>query len=1390
MKFNGRLAIHLRSAGLIVSLVFLAFTACVLGDHHLHHRHARLHHRSLDTNTTSDDPAALVKNALAALAKVNKDRTSNPNFNNLAFDKAQRAKKNTKSTATPLEYNKTVESSHLRHRDTTTATPSGNRAYSIPSELARAAAIVAETTPNKPTGNHSNVASQIRKKYGKGRRDTNTPRQALVHSNGLYDYISTGTSDEITIGNDTFQSKIQKRDTSKYWMTTVEQNGQSPFAPTGYNVWRDVRDYGAKGDGVTDDTAAINKAISDGGRCGVGCGSSTIYPATVWFPAGTYLISSPIIQYYNTEFLGDPLNVPTILAASSFVGLGVITSDVYVSDDEEWYINQNNILRSVRNFKIDIRLTDPSAYVCAIHWQVGQGTSLENIEFYMLYNSDVPSNTQQGIYMENGSGGFLADLTFVGGNFGAYFGNQQFTSSQLVFVNCNTALQVHWDWAWTMQDYVIESCTNGLTIVGGAGGPSSTGQGVGSLILADAIIANTPNGIVTSLHAENSTSLLLQNVGFFNVKTAVIDSAKNKILLAGGDEVLKSSWGFGKISDASGVGSFANGEDIPAILRPSVLLGNQSYVRANLFTRRRPQYENLAADQIVNVKNFGAKGDGSTDDTAILNYAFSYAANLSSVVYIPHGIYMIHDTLHIPVGSRIIGQAWSQIMATGDNFADAEDPRVAVMVGYSGDIGLVEIQDLLFTVSGPTAGAILVEWNVEQSVKGSAAMWDSHIRIGGAIGSKLQNKQCPKKTGKINKDCIAASLLLHLTASSTAYLENIWVWVADHDLDVSSQDQIDVYAARGILIESHVAWLYGTASEHSTLYQYQLSGAQNVLMGMIQTESPYYQPVPQAPSPFTPGMFPNDPQFNNCDGEDNCAVSWAVRIVDSSSIWILGSGIYSWFSDYSQACLDTDNCQQRAFEIEQSQDIWIYNLCTKSIMEMISPFKGTPTYAKDNVNGLLSSILAWLGGANQMAGQRELPGFSIYSSASLGSLDIPASCKTAMMDRFKCDDFLGTMMAAGYHGSLNNDTLTKSLCNTSCGQSLKEWYGTVQQNCAGYNISGAPPELFGGRMWTAYNETCSKDETSGKYCNAVIDDFTLVPNTAAMPDDELCSYCYTERLQMMQRTPYSAYDNYYQTVLEAINKRCGLNAPTTILEIPRNTPEKEDEFCASDNVYTTVKGDTCTSIGKAQSVSSAALYMGNQNLILDCDSLSAGLKFCLPLTCEKTYSIQPSDNCSDIEYAYSLNTRDVRKFNPWVSYDCDNLQVASKIYGTNICLSPQGGEHTGNGTWGGSLAPAGSDGFVYSSVAPPSNATLATGTTKNCGKWHESKNGDSCVGICGSYSITHAVLTMVNPSLRSATCSDSLQAGKTYCVGPTYSWNQTSESTSSAISASSSTGLP
>ncbi|OBT84881.1 hypothetical protein VE02_05927 [Pseudogymnoascus sp. 03VT05] len=406
----------------------------------------------------------------------------------------------------------------------------------------------------------------------------------------------------------------------------------------------------------------------------------------------------------------------TLLAASSFVGQGVITSDVYISDNVEWYLNTANFLRSVRNFKIDIRPASPWSYLCGIHWQVAQATSLENIEFYMLYESDVPGNNQQVIYMENGSGGFLADLTFVGGHFGAYFGNQQFTTSHLVFVSSVIALQVHWDWAWTMQDFVIESCGTGLLIIGGAGGPQSTGQSVGSLILVDSIIANTPKGIVTTLFADNSTSFLLQNVGFFNTVTAITDDTTGKVLLAGGNEVVVDNWGFGLVTTATngdGKTSFANGVRIPVMKRSTALLGDAyDKMAPNLFTRRRPGYLDVAAGKVMNVRTLGAKGDGVTDDTMVLNSILEGAANTSSVVFIPYGVYIVtDDTLRVPVGSRIIGQVWSQIMGTGDKFADETQPRPVVQVGKAGDVGIAEITGMMVTVKGATAGAVAIEWN-------------------------------------------------------------------------------------------------------------------------------------------------------------------------------------------------------------------------------------------------------------------------------------------------------------------------------------------------------------------------------------------------------------------------------------------------------------------------------------------------------------------------------------------------------------------------------------------------------------------------------------------------------------------------------------------------------
>jgi len=718
-------------------------------------------------------------------------------------------------------------------------------------------------------------------------------------------------------------------------------------------VFRDVqKDYGAKGDGKTDDTAAIQKAIAEGGRCdpSAGCQSTTTTPVVIYFPPGTYVVSAPIIDFYYTQIIGNPDCMPVLKASSSFSGDYVIDG----SQSHTW-ISTNIFWRQIRNFVIDMTDVPSSKAIAAFHWPTGQATSLQNIEVRM---STVSGNKHQGLYIEDGSGGFLTDMVFYGGGQGIAVGNQQFTMRNLTFHNCGTAIKQAWDWGWTYKGISINNCGVGLDISAvGDGGALS----VGSIVFIDSEINNTPVGVVTgktsSSQPPSANSLILENVRLRNVQTAVQGPGSTTLLAGTAGQTTIAAWGQGHAYGSAGAKPALNGAFTPNA-RPAGLVAGTDF-----YERSKPQYEKEPVTSFVSIRDGGAKGDGVTDDTAKINAVLASAAAAGKIVFFDFGVYRVTGTIKVPVGSRIVGETYPVIMSSGAYFANMAAPKPVVQVGTPGSAGTVEWSDMIVSSQGAQAGAILIEWNVASSAASPSGMWDVHTRVGGFAGSNLQLSQCAKTpnvqvtAANVNKNCIAAFMSMHVTASASGlYMENVWLWVADHDVEDNQLRQITIYAGRGLLVESTVGniLMIGTAVEHHVFYEYQLVNTRSVVMGQIQTETAYYQPNPVAPVPFTANPTYHDPTFSASKKESG----WGFRAVNSQDVFIYGAGLYSFFKNNDVTCSNQGNgeaCQTHAFSVENSK-VSLYNLNTVGITKMITVNGNDIAPYSDNLNGFVDTL--------------------------------------------------------------------------------------------------------------------------------------------------------------------------------------------------------------------------------------------------------------------------------------------------------------------------------------------------------------------------------------------------------------------------------------------------
>lgn len=228
------------------------------------------------------------------------------------------------------------------------------------------------------------------------------------------------------------------------------------------------------------------------------------------------------------------------------------------------------------------------------------------------------------------------------------------------------------------------------------------------------------------------------------------------------------------------------------------------------------------------------------------------------------------------------------------------------MVGQPGETGTAQIQDMRFTVADIAPGAIILQVNMASSIPGEVGLWNCHITVGGSADTNV-NQACSNAN---TADCLAAFAMLHLTRSSSCYIENMWGWTADHSLERGGHQNIAT--GRGALIEAtQGTWLTGTAFEHNTLYNYNLHHAENVYAGMQQSETAYWQGIgsPQnAPGPWTALAQYGDPDFSWCAGGDQrCRMGLAQNIDGGNNLYLYSAAFWTFFHGETSTCF---NCPQ------------------------------------------------------------------------------------------------------------------------------------------------------------------------------------------------------------------------------------------------------------------------------------------------------------------------------------------------------------------------------------------------------------------------------------------------------------------------------------------------
>ncbi len=420
--------------------------------------------------------------------------------------------------------------------------------------------------------------------------------------------------------------------------------------------WINVKDFGAKGDGATDDTAALQRAFAKLGN-----------DVTVYLPGGRYVISDTLVWEGAKRLRGVAV-----------IGHGRDTVIEWKGAEGGVMIRDGGLtLSRFVGFELE---GNKRAATGISHFNNGHfETNIRN-RFVAARHL-----TGTGICFEKGDGGATAEITFENCIFQACGTGVSFVSFNdynYSFEGCEFTRNTYGIFAEHSNFYVRECrfennrtdiharpehmCSVRRSVSVGSGTFLDYGNSVSPMTVENCYVADwaSPDGAIQSRGAP----LTVFDCQFKGATAPLNAKDRNQQVIVSENEVIGGKDLF--VSAPKNLTVIPSGERRGLKLDAKVsFLKREIDVPSKLFDA---------------VRDFGAKGDGRTDDTVAIRQTIAAAAahGKDAIAYLPAGTYLIRDTLTISGRDYRFGGCGigTRIKFVGDQHKNAVEVRDAERV--------------------------------------------------------------------------------------------------------------------------------------------------------------------------------------------------------------------------------------------------------------------------------------------------------------------------------------------------------------------------------------------------------------------------------------------------------------------------------------------------------------------------------------------------------------------------------------------------------------------------------------------------------------------------------------------------------------------------------------